>query len=75
VAQETFTMSIHQPALESGAIYQVVGTRTTGEQVMISERVDRTVAEMIRSLMQSSGHYSDIFIECDGTRLASHGDA
>jgi len=61
-------MSLHQ-TLEAGSIYHVVGTRATGERVVISEHVDPCVAETILSLICSTGSYSDIFIEVDGKRL------
>jgi hypothetical protein len=68
-------MSLHKEALASASIFHVVGTRTTGERVMISEQVDLPVAEKTLSLMQSSGNYSEIFIECDGKRLSSWGSS
>ena len=67
-------MSLQQAILETASIYDVVGTRATGERVMISEHVDLSVAEKILSLMQNSGNYSEIFVECDGERLSTqHG--
>jgi hypothetical protein len=66
-------MSLHQEALETASIFHVVGTRTTGERVMISEHVGLPVAEKIVSVTQRSGNFSEIFIECDGKRLSSWG--
>jgi hypothetical protein len=40
---------------------------------MISEHVRLPVAEKTLSVMQSSGNFSEIFIECDGKRLSSWG--
>ena len=37
--------------------------------------VDLPVAEKTLSLMQSSGDYTEIFIECDGKRLSSWGSS
>ncbi len=68
-------MSLHQEALETASIFHVVGTRTTGERVMLSEHVGLPAAEKSLSLMQSSGNYSEIFIECDGKRLSSWGSS
>ncbi len=68
-------MSAHQAAVETCGIYHVVGTRATGERVMISEHVDLPVAEKVLSLLQSTGNYSDLFIERDGNRLLEHRDA
>jgi hypothetical protein len=64
-------MSLHKEALKTASIFHVVGTRTTGERVMISEDVDLPVAKKTLSLMQQSGNYSEIFIERDGERLSS----
>jgi len=64
-------MSPLQATLETGSIYHVVGTRANGERVTISEHVDPCVAEKILSLIQSTGRYSEIFIECDGKRLSA----
>jgi len=66
-------MSLHQAALDS--VYRVVGTRTTGERVMMTERVDLPVAEKILSLLEGSPSYIDIFIECNGERLPHHCNA
>jgi len=66
-------MSLHQEALETASIFHVVGTRPTGERVMISEHARLPVAEKILSVMERSGNYSEIFIECDGKRLSSWG--
>jgi hypothetical protein len=66
-------MSLQQ-TLEAGSTYQVVGTRPTGERVVISKHVDPCVAEQILSLIQSTGSYSDIFIEVDGKRLSAPPD-
>jgi hypothetical protein len=63
-------MSIQQAALDS--MYRVVGTRTTGERVMMTERVDLPVAEKILSLLEGSTNYTEIFIECNGERLPHH---
>jgi len=68
-------MSLHKEALETASIFHVVGTRTTGERVMISEHVGLPLAEKTLSLMQRSGNYSEIFIECDGKRLSSWGSS
>ena len=66
-------MSLHEAVVETGSsVYHVVGTRPTGERVMISEHLDLTVAEQILSLMESTGCYSEIFMECDGKRLAQN---
>ncbi len=65
-------MSLQQAALETGLIYHVVGLRTTGERVMISEHFDLTVAEKVLSLIKSTGNYSEIFVECNGERLPTN---
>jgi hypothetical protein len=65
-------MSIQQAAVEA---YRVVGTSTTGERVMMAEHVDLDVAEQILYLLEGSPNYSDIFIECNGERLAQPSNA
>jgi hypothetical protein len=65
-------MSLQHAALETGLIYQVVGTRATGQHVTISHHFDLAVAEEVLSLMESTGDYIDMFIECDGERLPAH---
>ena len=66
-------MSIQQ-ATEAPSIYRVVGKRPTGERVEISETADLAAAERVMSLMWTTATYSDIFIECNGKRLAPHRD-
>jgi hypothetical protein len=62
-------MSIHEATVETQSIYHVVGRRTTGEQVVISESADLAAAETIVALMWGTEHYGDIFIECDGEQF------
>ena len=63
-----------QATVETQSIYHVVGMRVSGERVEITETADVAVAEKVVSLMWGSVNYSDIFIECDGKRLALHCD-
>jgi hypothetical protein len=52
-----------QTTVEEKPKCRVIGILAAGERVVISENVNRAVAEKIASLM--SGRYYDIFIEYD----------
>ncbi len=66
-------MSPQQIALETCSKFHVVGIRSTGERVNISEHDDQQAAERTFSLMQVSGTFSELFIECDGKQLLTWG--
>ena len=65
---------IHQTTIETEPIYHVIARRATGERVEISETSELVVAVTVLSLMRGTATYSDIFIECNGKRLAPHRD-
>ena len=67
-------MATHQATAEAPSKYRVVGMRPTGERVEISETADLAAADKIMSVMWTTAQYSDIFIECNGKRLAPHRD-
>jgi hypothetical protein len=59
-----------QATVEEQSRCRVIGVVTAGERVVISENVDRAVAEKIVSLMSGDRRYCDIFIECEGKQLS-----